>query len=122
MLLVDDEPDIRLIIGKRLEADGFEVFLANDGEEALLQAGQNPDVIVLDLMLPKRSGLDVCQTLRQEHRYNTIPIVFFTSKDHDDVLGRLSLDSELKQWGAQAFVSKSAGVAELIRTIRRVLA
>ena len=122
VLLVDDEPDILRIMGQRLEMEGFDVLVAKDGEEALAQAQQDLDVIVLDLTLPKRSGLDVCRVLREERRYDRIPIVFFTSKEPGDVIERLSMDGALKEWGAQAYVNKSEGAGGLIRAIREVLA
>ena len=61
ILLVDDEPSILKVVGKRLEVEGYEVIVAADGEEAIEKAKQaHPDLIVLDLMLPKLNGINVC--------------------------------------------------------------
>jgi two-component system, OmpR family, alkaline phosphatase synthesis response regulator PhoP len=126
ILLVDDEPDILLTTGKRLEIAGFELLTAEDGEEALQKAQENPDLIILDLMLPKRSGLDVCATLRKDNRFDKTPILLYTAKGGDDVIGRLGQDQNvLKEWGADGYVQKTAGpnvllnkIAELLRTPR----
>ena len=122
VLLVDDEPDIILTIGKRLEVAGFELLVATDGEEALAKAQENPDLIILDLMLPKRSGLDVCSTLRKDSRYETIPIILYTAKGEDDVLGRFQRDPKLlHQWGADAYIQKVDGPAILVEQVRELL-
>ena len=123
LLIVDDEPDILLILGKRLEVSGFEVFTAVDGDDALEKAKEMPDLIILDLMLPKRSGLDVCSTLRKDHQYDKIPIVLFTGKGDEEVIARLGQDqTRLKQWGADAYVQKTEGAPVLLARINELLA
>ena len=123
LLLVDDEPDIVLPVGKRLEVSGSEGLVARDGEEALAQAQENPDLIILDLMLPKRSGLDVCSTLRKDQRYDHIPILLFTGKGEDDVLTRFGRDQRLlQQWGADGYIQKTEGVSILLNKIKELLA
>ena len=123
LLLVDDEPDIILTVGKRLEVAGFDILVANDGEEALAKAKEHPDLIILDLMLPKRSGLDVCSTLRKDRQFDHIPIVLFTGKGDEDVLTRFGRDQTLlKQWGADAYVQKLDGLPVLLQKINELLA
>ena len=123
VLLADDEPAVIKMVGKRLEVEGFEVLIAIDGEETLAKAQENPDLIILDLMMPKRSGLDVCQTLRKEHRYDNIPIILFTGKGDVDVIARFGRDSGLlKQWGADAYVQKTEGTRVLMQRINELLA
>lgn len=122
ILLVDDEPDIVLTVGKRLEVAGFEVMIAQDGEEAVTKAKEKPDIIILDLMLPKRSGLDVCATLRKDPECAAIPIILFTGKDDDDVLTRIGRDPQaLRDWGADAYVKKTDGTMALLQQVQRLL-
>ena len=123
ILLVDDEPDILLTTGKRLEIAGFELLTAEDGEQALQKAQELPDLIILDLMLPKRSGLDVCATLRKDNRFDKTPIILYTAKGGDDVLGRLGHDQKaLREWGADGYVQKNDGPAALLSKVNELLA
>ena len=84
LLLVDDEPSIVKMVGKRLEVEGFDVLIAMDGQEALNKAqSEQPDLIILDLMLPKLNGYEVCTMLKQDTRHQHIPIVIFTAKTQE---------------------------------------
>ena len=117
ILLVDDEPSIVKMVGKRLEIEGFEVLVAMDGRAGLMKAqADRPDLIVLDLMLPQLNGYEVCTMLKQDARYQKIPIVLFTAKTQmkDEQLG--------KECGADAFVRKPFRAQELITQIRALLA
>ncbi len=116
ILLVDDEPSIVKMVGKRLEGEGFEVLIATDGQDALTKARtQLPDLIVLDLMLPKLNGYEVCTMLKQDARYQKIPVVLFTAKtqEKDEKLGM--------ECGANAYVRKPFRAQELLETIRGLL-
>ena len=116
ILLVDDEPSIVKMVGKRLEVEGFEVLIAMDGQEGLSKAqADNPDLIVLDLMLPKLNGYEVCTMLKQDARYQKIPVVLFTAKaqEKDEKLGM--------ECGANAYVRKPFRAQELLDTIRSLL-
>lgn len=123
MLLVDDELSFVKTVGKQLELAGFEVLIGANGEAALAMArAAQPDLVVLDLMMPKRSGLEVCAALRTDEQCKCIPIILYSGKDEEDVLTRFSRDQELlRKWGANAFVSKAEGTAALIQQIRRLL-
>lgn len=112
VLLVDDEPSIIKLIGKRLEVSGFEVAVALDGQEALDKVRTvHPDVIVLDLMLPRLSGLKVCAMLKHDPLYGHIPIVIFTGKGQD-------VDEETcRKAGADAFVTKTEGADALLQQV-----
>ena len=117
ILLVDDEPSIVKMVGKRLEIEGFDVLVAVDGQEGLAKAQQDgPDLIILDLMLPKLNGYEVCTMLKQDTRYQQIPIVLFTAKaqDKDEKLGM--------ECGANAYVRKPFRAQELLEKIRALLA
>ena len=116
ILLVDDEPSIVKMVGKRLEVEGFNVLVAVDGQEGLAKArAETPDLIVLDLMLPKLNGYEICTMLKQDARYQKIPIVLFTAKtqDKDEKLGM--------ECGANAFVRKPFRAQELLDKIRSLL-
>ncbi len=117
ILLVDDEPSIVKMVGKRLEVEGFEVVIAMDGQDGLTKAQtERPNLIILDLMLPKLNGYEVCTMLKQDTRYQQIPIVLFTAKAHekDEKLGM--------ECGANAFVRKPFRAQELLDHIRRLTA
>ena len=116
ILLVDDEPSIVKMVGKRLEVEGFDVLIATDGQDGLAKARtESPDLIVLDLMLPKLNGYEVCTMLKQDSRYQKIPIVLFTAKaqEKDEKLGM--------ECGADAYVRKPFRAQELLGKIRSLL-
>ena len=116
ILLVDDEPSIVKMVGKRLEVEGFDVAIAMDGQEGLSRAqADRPDLIVLDLMLPKLNGYEVCTMLKQDARYQRIPIILFTAKaqEKDEKLGM--------ECGADAYVRKPFRAQELLDKIRTLL-
>ena len=116
VLLVDDEPNIVKMVGKRLEVEGFDVLVAVDGQEGWEKATtQHPDLIVLDLMLPKLNGYEVCSRLKQDERHRHIPIVIFSGKGQEgDVQHGL-------ECGADAYVTKGDGKAALIQKVRELL-
>ncbi len=114
ILVVDDEPQMLLGLRDNLEIEGYEVLTAADGEEGLAKAlTLRPDLVILDLMLPRRSGLDVCRELRA--RADTIPVVMLTarSQDTDKILGL--------ELGADDYLTKPFSIAELLARIRAVL-
>jgi DNA-binding response OmpR family regulator len=116
ILLVDDEPSIVKMVGKRLEVEGFEVLIAMDGQDGLAKArSASPDLIVLDLMLPKMNGYEICTMLKQDARYQRIPVVLFTAKaqEKDEKLGM--------ECGADAYVRKPFRAQELLEKIRALL-
>jgi two-component system response regulator RegX3 len=113
ILVVDDEPAIVDALSYALRREGFEVDTAADGAEALETARASPyDVLVLDLMLPGLSGLEVCRTLRSE---SDLPILMLTARDAevDRVLGL--------ELGADDYVTKPFSVAELVSRVRAIL-
>lgn len=113
VLLVDDERDIVDPVTYALEQDGFEVRSVGDGARALeLARGERYDVVVLDVVLPGMSGIDVCRTLRSE---SDVPIVMLTARDAevDRVLGL--------ELGGDDYITKPFSTAELISRIRAIL-
>ena len=117
ILLVDDEPSIVKMVGKRLEIEGFEVVIAMDGQDALAKAHtENPQLIVLDLMLPKLNGYEVCTMLKQDTRYQKIPIIIFTAKTQEK-------DEKMAlECGANAYMRKPFRAQELTEKIRSLIA
>ena len=80
ILIADDEPDILEIIHYNLKSEGYEVFTAKDGDEALQKAKYiKPDLIILDIMMPKRSGVEVCEILRSQQAFEDTLIIFLTA-------------------------------------------
>jgi len=113
ILVVDDEPTLRETLAEALEADGFRVVTAADGREALARFREHrPELVVLDLMLPELSGIEVCRIIRQE---SGIPILMLTAKSSelDKVLGL--------ELGADDYVTKPFSLRELSARIRALL-
>src|SRR5262249_58876846 len=116
VLIVEDERDIRDLILLHLQLDGYQVTTAGSGEDALLQVKQSPpDLVLLDLMLPGMSGLEVCRRLRQEPTTAGLPILMLTAKgDEVDRVVGLEL-------GADDYVVKPFSPKELLARVRAVL-
>jgi DNA-binding response OmpR family regulator len=113
ILVVDDEPAIRDAVGYALRTEGFDVDLVADGERALEAALGSPyDVVVLDLMLPRMSGTEVCRRVRAE---SAVPIIMLTARgaELDRVMGL--------EVGADDYVTKPFSMAELVGRIRAML-
>ncbi len=113
ILLVDDDEAVRKLLSFPLERDGYEVIQAADGEEALERFDANPiDLVVLDLMLPKLDGLEVCKQLRAR---SSVPIIMLTARDDelDKVLGL--------ELGADDYVTKPFSIREFRSRTRALL-
>jgi DNA-binding response OmpR family regulator len=116
VLVVEDEPDIRTLVGYHLEREGFRVSAARSGPEALrLVRAAPPDLLVLDLMLPELDGLEVCRRLRQDPATAAVPIVMLTARGEevDRVLGL--------ELGADDYLVKPFSPKELVARVRAVL-
>jgi len=86
ILIADDEPDIVEIIRYNLEREGYEVTTAKDGEEALTKAKiQRPDLILLDIMMPRKNGVEVCEILRSQPAFKDTLIVFLTAMNDENI-------------------------------------
>jgi DNA-binding response OmpR family regulator len=113
ILLVDDEESVQKLLTYPLERDGFRVVPARDGEEALrLFAAEPVDLVVLDIMLPKLDGLEVCKRLRAE---SSVPIIMLTARDDefDTVLGL--------ELGADDYITKPFSIREFRSRVRALL-
>jgi len=114
ILIADDEPSVREAVGYALSQEGFEVTIAEDGDDAdsKLQGEIEFDLLILDIMMPGRSGLDVCREVRSR---SPVPIILLTAKDEevDKVVGL--------EVGADDYVTKPFSVRELIGRVRALL-
>ena len=116
ILVVEDEDSLATLLQYNLQKEGYDIALAGDGEEALLLVDERlPDLIVLDWMLPKISGIEVCRRLRQRNETRNVPIIMLTARgeETDRVRG---LDT-----GADDYVVKPFSMTELTARIRAVL-
>src|SRR5258708_15205923 len=113
ILLVDDEEAVRKVLTFPLERDGYTVVQAADGEEALARFGDQPvDLVVLDIMLPKLDGLEVCKQLRSR---SSVPIIMLTARDDelDKVVGL--------ELGADDYITKPFSIREFRSRVRALL-
>jgi two-component system alkaline phosphatase synthesis response regulator PhoP len=115
ILIVDDEQDILDLLKYNLEVEGYETMLASDGLQALERAKNNPDLIILDVMLPGKDGWEVMRQLRQNPGTQRIPVIFLTAKgsEIDEVVGL--------ELGADDYISKPISMRKLLARVKMVL-
>jgi Response regulators consisting of a CheY-like receiver domain and a winged-helix DNA-binding domain len=116
ILIADDEPNIVLSLTFLMERAGYDVEVADNGEEALKRAVERPpDLLLLDVMLPRLSGFEVCQKLRANPACRTLPIIMLTAKGRDSEVSKgLAL-------GANAYVTKPFSVQALLAQVAAIL-
>ncbi|GJM26113.1 MAG: DNA-binding response regulator [Phycisphaerae bacterium] len=114
ILIAEDEPDMAMGLRDNLQFEGYEVIVAADGEEALEKANsERPDLILLDVMMPKRDGLEVCKMVRDAGF--TVPILMLTAKSQEiDVVRGLEV-------GADDYITKPFSVREVLARIKAAL-
>jgi len=116
ILIVDDEPNIVTLLEFLMRGSDYEVRVARNGEEALRRAESfRPDLVLLDVMMPQRSGFEVCQKIRENPALRDVKIVILTAKGRD-----LEKDRGLNL-GANAYVTKPFSTKELMNTVRGLL-
>ncbi len=116
VLLVEDEPAQREVLSYNLEADGFRVLTASNGEEALMIVAESPpDIIVLDWMMPNVSGIEVCRQLKTRPETRAIPIIMLSARSEEVDLVR-GLET-----GADDYMVKPYSVVELLARVRAQL-
>lgn len=116
ILIVDDSDNIRNVLQMNFEWLGYDVRCAKDGDEALrIVKKESPDVIILDVMMPRRNGYQVCRTLKSDQRFAGIPVVFLTAKDQegDKFWG--------KDCGADEYLTKPFSAAKLEQVVARLI-
>ncbi|AIB12780.1 chemotaxis protein CheY [Azospirillum argentinense] len=116
ILVADDEPSIVLSLQVLLQKAGFAVRIARNGEEALESVAEStPDLILLDAMMPRRDGFDVCQSLRANPAYQALPIIMLTAKSRDVERQKgMAL-------GATDYITKPFSTRDLVTTVRKYL-
>ena len=115
ILIADDEPDILEIISYNLNKEGYQVFTAKDGNEAIEKAKEvHPDLIILDIMMPYKSGVDVCRILRTQAAFEDTLIIFLTALS-DDTTQIKSLET-----GADDYITKPVSPKVLISRVNAI--
>lgn len=116
ILVVDDEPNIVMSLEFLIKQAGYEVRVARDGEAALQAIEeQPPDLVLLDVMMPKRDGFDVCETIRANPAWKDIPIIMLTAKGRD-----VEREKGLAL-GADAYITKPFSTREAMERIKQFL-
>lgn len=116
ILLADDEPNIVISLEFLLRREGYEVVVAHDGAEALAQIhAERPDMAILDVMMPRRNGFEVCQDLRQDPEFKDLRIMMLTAKGRDTEVSKgLAL-------GADIYMTKPFSTKDLIAKVRALI-
>ena len=116
ILIVDDEPNIVLSLEFLMKREGYDPTIASDGEAALKSvAAEPPDLVILDVMLPKMNGFDVCRHVKGDPRWRDIKILMLTAKGRDTEMAKgLGL-------GADAYVTKPFSTKDLVAQINQLL-
>jgi DNA-binding response OmpR family regulator len=116
ILIVDDEPNIVISLEFLMKKEGFEVAIANDGEDALAKVDSfGPDLVLLDVMMPRKSGFEVCEALRADAARSALKIVMLTAKGRDtEVAKGLAI-------GADAYMTKPFSTKELLAMVKAML-
>lgn len=116
ILIVDDEEDTLFFLRERLELEAYEVFVAKDGVEGIEQAiRQFPNIILLDIMMPRKNGYEVCMELKQDIKMRVIPVVMLSAKAQESDIQR---GMEL---GAREYITKPFDLDQLIKRVKEIL-
>ena len=116
VLVVDDEPNIALSLDYLMKGEGFEVRVARDGEAALEALRERmPDVMLLDVMMPKRDGYEVCQTVRANPEWNGLRIIMLTAR------GRAIEQEKGLALGADDYITKPFSTREVVERVRQYM-
>jgi len=117
ILIVDDEPDIVKVVGFRLKKEGYAVEVAVDGQQGLdMAASIHPDLVLLDITLPKINGYEVCKRLKADEKLKDIPVVFMTAS-----LSTGGFAENFPLTGAQGYVFKPFDYQNLLNEIQKFL-
>ena len=115
IMIVDDEPDILFTVGQMLEISGYEVIKAVDGDDCLKKLNEiRPDLVLLDIMMPGMSGWDVAAKIKENPKWNDIPIVFVTAKGDAMSVG-------MGNMAAEDYITKPFDIMDLKSRVEKVL-
>ena len=121
ILVVDDEPDLVLMVKKNLEKEGYKVEVAYNGAEAMEKVKANPpDAIVLDVMMPEKDGYEVCSELKNDEKFENIPIVMLTAVA-DHVSSTRYSHADGMSMEADDYLPKPASPEEISESVKRLL-
>ena len=116
ILIVDDEPNIVVSLEFLMKREGFAVAVAGDGEEALRKLAEvRPDLVLLDVMLPRKSGFEVCQEIRAHPEFSSLKVIMLTAKGRDT-----EVEKGMAR-GADAYLTKPFATRELVAKVRQLL-
>lgn len=117
ILIADDEQNIVISLEFLMKREGYAVSIANDGEEAVAMIrSEQPDLVLLEVMMPKKSGFEVCQEIKSDPRLQSVRILMLTAKGRDtEVAKGLAL-------GADGYMTKPFSTKELVERVRNMLA
>lgn len=116
ILVVDDEKNILLVIKKTLKSSGFDVYTAEDGTEGLDKANEiDPDLILLDIVLPKLNGFMVYEALKEDPKTEDIPVVFISAKSEEQDI------KKAEELGAEDYLVKPLKQDKLVETVNNIL-
>lgn len=117
ILIADDEPNILISLEYLMKREGFEVLLAHDGQEALdLVRSARPELVLLDVMMPRKSGFEVCQDIRADEALRSTLVLMLTAKGREtDVVKGMAL-------GADGYMTKPFATLDLVQQVRALLA
>jgi|SRR5271157_1189418 len=117
IMVIDDEPDLVEVVKLILESDGYQVVTANGGQEALEKMGKEmPDLVLLDIIMPRMDGWEVFSRIRSDQKTKDIPVIMLTAKDQriDKLIG-------LHVVRVDDYITKPFGRSELLASIKRIL-
>lgn len=119
ILVVDDDPDIRELTKKRLEQNQYAALSAANGREAVdICRDEKPDLVLLDIVMPRMDGYQTCKMLKEDREARDIPILFVTASDLD----ASGIDERHRNLGACGYISKPASFEDILKKIREALA
>jgi two-component system alkaline phosphatase synthesis response regulator PhoP len=119
ILLADDEEDVSLVARTRLEVNGFEVVTAADGAEALDRFRERrPDLVLLDLRMPRMNGYEVCQVLKTDPATRDVPVIIFSASSSQSQ----ELERRCLELGADDYIRKPYNAEQLVARVRKQLA
>jgi len=116
ILIVEDEDVLSLVLEEKFKSEGYEIMIAKDGEEAIPKAKKfKPDAILLDLILPKKGGLEVLESLKDNSELKLIPVVVLSNLEGDEIIKKA-----LALGAADYFVKTQHPIAEIIEKVERL--
>lgn len=118
ILLVDDEVDIREEMKKKLIQENYEVITASEGYEAVnMCKTNNPDLVILDVAIPRINGYEICERIKQDTETKNIPVLFVTGKE----LNPKGIIERCNTLGAYGFICKPCAIAEMLAKVKEII-